>query len=1439
MTAATATTRIETEMGEKEDFEEKIAVSQEEEEERSRVAKSEDVKDVMDVIERLREEQQQQHQRTEVHEVHIDTANVEDNTQEEEQTASEATVSPSSPMDARQYLPERRRESRYIELPAGVIERILYRADPETFASLTLLSHAWRTASQKPDLYAYQLSRCPSYALSNGDDALTGPFTDADLSGLRTKFVQEIKRNLFISYLRPKQTTISLISTTVTSSSAAFPGGEAFDFTFSPRGLWCLGLSSSRVFVIDTAAKVVSVKRELKVPRRPLSAYISDDGERIAVLSTDHQVNLYDLTARPPKHLHTISLDNPPNVITLSPGGEVLAAAFDGGVEVHSILDKTQTSTSRSVKCDRVDSLRFSDDGTMLLGTTQGNKDGTTVILSAPYFTENDHDMEHSEMISHMWTSQIIFPNSSRDCSHSALLPHRHDGDASWTLTYDRVFQSFRAVRTDDLRNGTTYFTGPKHVQFKSRTRQRRKSKTKLTPCTLPSVNRKGDLVAAGFFGNEIWLYGVPSELDLSQLASPDEQIQNTVLVPEQSVVGAASSSVSNRETFALERPAPWQALVEKHRNVFTQGRMIAKVSGVANMTWLRRDEGRREPHSISERLIVGAPGGVSSFSELEEEDYSSVDGGRLVILDFDRTVQHGGRDQFTIEVGNAEPELLEEKSMDMDTEIAIVRRRTVARRDNVHSSRISVADALRPLPGEDIPAMPPLPATIPAVGFGLEHTAALTSPRETTDPVSRPDSPAEGMTLAEVSEALDGPYSHTNPRSRQTLYRSATAVEASRQRMPARVPAAEVLQFRRTDGTELPHESDADNWVPPPPPYSPAADEPLPEHLRRTLVPRHQAAGGPHIPGSRLRSFTVHTTSAQDAAARRRSSADVEYLVDVLRRPLPQRQYSEDSSMTHHRLHAHSNASTSTFASADTTSRNPLTTHSSLRRPHTVVERRSSLFSPDPLPEDPPALPPIPTISPFPSQFPSRSSTVSSARPPSMVLQARRTAANPPVPPLPLHETPLDVANSIVSPLQSAHSPHMHSQSQSTAVSSPSSASDSTYPPNTAPLTLSGKNLQQRLDYPLPPRPQDETPGVSPEQSPELQPQQLQTAASMPTLSFTEEENNVSPPRQPSPPQRASTEPSRPPALAQSLAPSSPFREAIGPLPMPSAYQLNNLQNRQIEPSPSASATTTLSSARPYFSQIRPNYQNFHLPKPPRAAKGAAGGPSSAPYYPPRSISAFAIRPRPETPAQRSVSRQEPPTEDEEISSATPDQDHDFSWKTSASMIDLGTVARNAGSSATRPSARRLDTITSIASRHDVNEGRAATITGSVTTPAESRFPASAPPDVNAAPWDRPESRIGGVRSTMRTRSAGPVGLEKRRTRFFGMGKRTTRVDSAATSTGGNGGNGGPEPKRRKTREEIEWEGVWEEERREREREREREEREVGKKKGGKCLVM
>ncbi|TPX15405.1 uncharacterized protein E0L32_004385 [Thyridium curvatum] len=693
--------------------------------------------------------------------------------------------------------------------------RILLLADPDTFASLILLNSRWRHASQEAHLFAHQLSQSPSYAASH--KGTSKPITEDDLPRLRRLFACEVKRNLFGAYLRPNKTIIKLISNSISSSSC--PGGEGIQFTPSPRGHHLLGYNSSRIYVIDVRGADIVVQRELKILRRPAATCITDSGSFLAVLLTEMQVDLYDLSSSPPKRTQSIILDHSPRAIALSPCGGVLAAAYEGGIEVSSLKSSALPTDRRAVKCDAVDSLAFSFDGTQILGTTTHSSQPSTVIITAPYYDPGAAMMDEDP--SALWTTSILFPNSSRDCSHAVLIQNSTREEAEWAFTYDRSFETFRAVRIEDLRNGTTYFTGPIPSL---------ESQAKLLPCTLPAASYCGELVSAGFQGHEIWLYGVPEDLDAVPDPPPPSSDGSSGGLSRQNSGGPMRTPSRGQEPSTEARMPQWQVLCDKMRNTFVAGCKIAELNGVNTVKWV---EGFGNS-SVKERLLVAARGVLPPKPITEEDGLDFVDGGRITLIDFDYATQDGQEVEIEIEVGTKEPEVLEEETRDMDTEVAIVRRRTVAQKRGNRSAVGRTATMASRAP--PVPQVPPVPSA-------SEEEDPLVPRRIGVRPVQRqrtssppPNEEHETESIIEEQEALDLPYSHASPRSGTTLRRAATAAATNRRLHPTTASGAPI-QYRRADGrAEHPHESDADNWVPPPPPYQ--ADDPgdLPAFMRHNV---------------------------------------------------------------------------------------------------------------------------------------------------------------------------------------------------------------------------------------------------------------------------------------------------------------------------------------------------------------------------------------------------------------------------------------------------------------------------------------------------------------------------------------------------------------------------------------------------------------------------
>lgn len=577
------------------------------------------------------------------------------------------------------------------------------------------------------------------------------------------------------------------------------------------------------MYAIDTRSpNGVEVRREFKLLRRPAAACIKDDASLLAVLSTEMQVEMYDLTESPPRRKQTIILDNAPRAIALSPCGSVLAAAYEGGIEVSSLTANVVPSGKRSVKCDGVDTLSFSFDGTQILGTTSHSATPSTVVLTAPYYDPGS--LLADDDISSMWTTSILFPNSSRDCSHAVLLQNGNEEEACWTFAYDRSFETFRAVRIEDLRNGTTYFTGPVANE---------NSQAKLLPSTLPGTTYHGELVSAGFHGKDVWLYGVPQDLDAPpEMASmqSDRPSTGSVLGRRNSEHSSLSRNASSRGRDDRGRSPQWALLSDNMRNTFKTGIKVCEVPGVSTLRWVAD----HKDTSFQERLIATARGVSGPRLATEEEDFDFVDGGRIVVLDFDYGLENGTKNEISIELGSENAEPLEEERRDLATEVAIVRRRTVAQQRGGRTALLRAATESNAL---DVP-VPPLPqdnSTQNDDDDPLIPRRIGQHPGQDQVGTDAPDDP--DVATIEEQEAMESPYAHASPRSAPTLRRAATAAAVNRTLNP-RTADGRPIEYRRADGRrEHPHESDADNWVPPPPPYQKEDPQDLPAFLSGPAV--------------------------------------------------------------------------------------------------------------------------------------------------------------------------------------------------------------------------------------------------------------------------------------------------------------------------------------------------------------------------------------------------------------------------------------------------------------------------------------------------------------------------------------------------------------------------------------------------------------------------
>jgi hypothetical protein len=737
---------------------------------------------------------------------------------------------------------------------ANYENRILWLSDSNTFASLVLLNRQWNLVSQDAALYAHHLSRCPSYALAH--DVITGSSRLNDLRWLKAKFAQEVRRNLFDAFMRPSEILVNLISTSA-SSSGAFPRGEALRFVFSGHGQTLLALSSSRIFVLDLLSEPLTVTRELKTTRRPVSAAVTDDGTLLAVLSTKHQVNIYALTDGGVSHVQIIILDNPPRTIALANEGTVLAAAYEGGVEVFSLAANALSTDRRAVRCEAVDSLSFSPDGSMLIGSSHDTEESNTVVITAPFYTENDPDLTRGDLHSRMWTTQILFPQNSSTCSHAVLMNSHSEGDNSWLFVYDRTLSTYRAVRADDTRTGVAYFLGPNT-----------RCHSIALPSMLPSINLSGELAVTGFSGLGLFVYGIPEKVDnapdMSHVLEREGRSSRGMPLSLTSATGyreplmAYSPPISETETIEddfLSGSVDWR------QSLFVRSRKLASLDDAVGLIWVENSNNVGKT-KVRRRLAVVAPGGVSEFAEEIGEEYVPVDGGRILLLDFDYTPGAKEKRTITIEVGEKVPEMLPEQRGNLDVEVALARRRSI--REGVEGSRrwsLSRSSTAFVSP-------------IARMSTHLEDAGSRGS-------ISQPSSPIDSPSVPDVL-ATSGNHSQRNhARSRESLQRSITSPGISRARYPPRPPldsapgaaSGHVVYRRANEPGVVPQGSDGDDWEPPPP-YSRSPERVLPDaenfHMaaRNFTEPLQRSGQGPLFTSPARASTTSGEISSPSASA-------------------------------------------------------------------------------------------------------------------------------------------------------------------------------------------------------------------------------------------------------------------------------------------------------------------------------------------------------------------------------------------------------------------------------------------------------------------------------------------------------------------------------------------------------------------------------------------
>lgn len=598
---------------------------------------------------------------------------------------------------------------------------------------------------------------------------------------------------------RPRIHIIKLVSN-VATASAGFPQGEAFGFSISQGGRRIAAYNSARLYVLQTAALPVGISQDYALKRRPLAVEIVDDGNVLAILADEHTVNVYDLSHHRLRRTRTIKLDFPTNCIALAPTGGLLAAAYEGGVEIFSLDASALPTDRRAVRSQKMDRMCFSEDGSTLLGTTTRINVSFTVVVSVPVFPADRNGVPTHEELKEAWCSELLHPENIRNSSHANFMREHRSTTNERLFAWNGLADTFGILNTTDLQYGSVDF--PVVIS------------PPLSTCgglgaaihSCPAIDEHGDTVAMIVNDRTIRLYIVPHKADDDETTveahSIDHELDEGYGCPFNEVRWVYSHA-------ALPAPMP-----------------------ITNQT------------SVQGRLIVTSPGGVIEPG-IPEENIADVEGGRIILFDFDPQFAGQPGQTFSLTLGKSPPQLLEEEAYDVRQEVELVRRRTVnqSKSGGLSQRPITLGRAATTFNSGRSPLRSASPAFLPRrPGSVLSmHSMQSEATRSLPDLVETTAEGSEGVDSSE-SLGIDEPFNNSAPRSHASLQRANT--NAQRHRYQA-------LEERNQERVSV----DSNGNFLPLPEYTEEPNAPLPSRFR--------AMAGLDVPVKPRSRPTVQTTQA------------------------------------------------------------------------------------------------------------------------------------------------------------------------------------------------------------------------------------------------------------------------------------------------------------------------------------------------------------------------------------------------------------------------------------------------------------------------------------------------------------------------------------------------------------------------------------------------
>ncbi|KAF2216698.1 hypothetical protein CERZMDRAFT_116157 [Cercospora zeae-maydis SCOH1-5] len=528
---------------------------------------------------------------------------------------------------------------------------------------------------------------------------------------------------------RPRIHVIKLFSQTATAA-AGFPTGEAFGFSISPAGRRIAVYNSARVYVLQTNALPVGITQDYALKRRPIDVGLTDEGNTLAILADDHTINVYEL-GHELRRTRAIALDFPTHCIALSPTGGLLAAAYEGGIEVFSLASSALPTDRRAVRSAKMDRMMFSDDGSTLLGTTTRINISSTVTVSVPIFPARADGVPTHEELKEAWCSELLQPENIRNSSHASFMRESRTTCNERLFAWNGLEDTFGILDVSDMHYGN--FDFPVVIS------------PPLSTCgglgaaihSCPSIDEHGDTVAMIVNDRTIRLYIVPQQTEddvaMIEAHSIDHELDEGYGCPFSEVKWVHSSA---------SLPSP-----------------------------------PREERQVRGRLIVTSPGGVIEAG-VSEESVEEIEGGRIILFDFDPQFSGQPGQTFNLTLGKSPPAPLTEEKKSMNEQVNLVRRRTVNQsRSGSLNQRPTTLGRSATTNGSRSTRYPG--AANEAVAARSNRNSVLSVGSAQSEAARSLPDLLENAEAAE--EAFEAPYVQGQPRSQASLQRAASNAQRHR----------------------------------------------------------------------------------------------------------------------------------------------------------------------------------------------------------------------------------------------------------------------------------------------------------------------------------------------------------------------------------------------------------------------------------------------------------------------------------------------------------------------------------------------------------------------------------------------------------------------------------------------------------------------------------